>query len=801
MSNSYSLVYSQDGMITGTVIDNADSKPLEFARIRLFNSIDSSLIDGTISAINGQFKLIDVKYGQYYLDVNFIGYKANLISDLSLTKDKNQIFIDSIKLISSNELKGVEVVAEQRFSETKIDKKIFNADQSIASKGGTGLDLLKEIPSLTIDENDNILIRGDANITVLVDGRPISMNASDFLKQIPASAIDKIELITNPSAKFDPEGMSGIINIVMKKNKMKGFNGNIHTNFGYGSLPKMSTGIGINYRNSKINLYANYNYSYRKMWFGGSLKRDVLLADSSWNRLRSEDLGGRLNTSHYVKAGFDYFINDKNTFYLSGTVYKGYNLGGREINYQDLNSSLVVSSFSDRIGEIDVESQSFGFNTGWQKTFKESGHTLDIDLNYNNSPSLAFEDLSHLFYNDFQEQYLSNYQSTRDEKDKDILLGKIDYTLPINDSLILEAGFHYTNRNANTLFHSQSGNVLELLEDDFNLNNEFDYNQVTYATYFTLGKQFNKLGTKIGLRVEQTETQSLLINTNQAFDNDYLKFFPSVHLSYKLTETSELMASYSKRINRPETYQLNPFSNFSDVLTLEKGNPFLKPEIIHVNEISYLKYWKKMNISSTVYYRLITDLIRRNLSYEGVVSTVDYRNLGKSSLTGTDLTLTYLPVKGVRIISSSSLWITSTKEVEFTNGERINYIGFNTSLRGSVQFKKGYSAQVWASFSPRQDVLQGFITPNYGGGIAVSKQVLKKRGNISLSATDILNTRQFTFVSQGISNYYFKSQRGWESRVVYLSFRYNFGKMVKGQEKRKSKNNGSNDEKSIPDMQ
>ncbi len=796
---STTYLYGQTGSISGSIFDQSDKTPMEFTRVALY-STDSVLVNGTISQQNGNFKIDKVPFGKYYLDVKFIGYQAKHINNIELKKGASNITLDPFFLKPGHELIDVEVTAEKQFSETRIDKKIFNADQSLATNGGTGLDLMREIPSVTVDENDNILLRGNGNVTILIDGRPISMSAKDLLKQFPASAIEKVELITNPSAKYDPEGMSGIINVVLKKNKLKGFNGNVRTNFGYGTLPKASGGVGLNYRNSKLNVYSNYNYNYRQMWFGGNQTRDILLGDTLWDRLRTEDLGGRVNTSHFGRLGFDYFLNDNNTIYLSGSMNKGTNLGKRDIDYDNVDSDEVSLYHSSRNGEIDSPSENYVFNAGWQKTFQKPGHTMDIDLNYNTSSRMSDENLSHDFYDVNDVKYLSTYQNTIDENDNSVLLGKLDYTLPITDSLTIESGFHYTSRLSAQSFYSASGTDPNQLSADVNLNNSFNYDQNTYAAYFTIGQQFRKIGVKVGLRGEQTETLSKLINTSETFVNDYFELFPSAHVSYKTKKNSEFQLSYSKRINRPRMHQLNPFSNYSDPLTLDRGNPFLRPEIIHVNELSYLKYWKKFNVNATVYYRLITDLMRRNLSYNGAISEVTFENLGKSTLSGGDLNLTYTPGKGIRIMSNSSVWVTSTDEEEFTGGERTYYVGFNSTLRASRQFKNGLTTQLWASYSPRSKVIQGYIAANYGGGIGLSKRILKKKGNVGLSIYDILKTRRFAFDSDNLGDYNFTTERRWESRTIYVSFSYNFGKMTRGKQKRQSKENGSGDDIDVPGM-
>ena len=256
--------------------------------------------------------------------------------------------------------------------------------------------------------------------------------------------------------------------------------------------------------------------------------------------------------------------------------------------------------------------------------------------------------------------------------------------------------------------------------------------------------------------------------------------------------------SYSRRINRPELDQLNPFTNYSDPLVLETGNPFLKPEIIHVQELSYMKYWKKFNINTTVYYRLITDLIRRELSYDGVQSLVTNSNLGKSHLSGGDLIMTYTPIKGMRLVSSTSVWNTSTKDPEVTNGTMQHYTGLYTSLMASYMVKGGWMFQLWGSHSPTAKVIQGRILRNYGGGFAIQKRLMKDKLTVNVSVYDILKSRWFAFESYDLGDYQMTSIRRWESRSVYLSLTYNFGKMIEGKERRENNSGGIGDDVDVP---
>ncbi|MBL7899349.1 MAG: TonB-dependent receptor, partial [Crocinitomicaceae bacterium] len=593
--------------VTGKIADSGDKTPIEFATVTVFNQADSSLTGGTVTDSTGFFMVENLAAGTYYVKMSFIGYGVLYLNDVLLNAENPEHNLGEQLLKVSGELGTVDVVTNQSVFETKIDKKVFNADQNLTSRGGNGLDLLRQIPTITVDENDNIQLRGDGNVTVLIDGRPSSMPANQLLRQIPASAIEKVEIITNPSAKYDPEGVSGIINIVMKKSKMNGFNGTLDTSFGYGIYPKSNSTLSLNYRNSKINIFSNYSFYYGQTWFGGELERDVLLPDSTWDRLRSDDYGERKNTYHTGRVGLDYFANDKNTFYLTANMDYGTNYGNRLMNYNNVGAGEELLYRSQRNGEIQAPSYNYVYTAGWQKSFDNPDHTLFVDLNYSSMKFTGDEWLWHKYYNVFDSLTNTNYQHTLDATYNQTLLGKIDYIWPVNDSTTFEAGFHFTQRIADNDFFSESAGDDEIYTTDTNITNHFRYLQNTFAPYVTFARQFKKLGAKFGLRAEPTLTLAEMVTTNEQFEQNYFQLFPSAHLSYNFNDYTILQLSYSRRINRPELDQLNPFTNYSDNLTLETGNPFLKPEIIHVNELSFMRYWEKFNVNATGYFRVIND--------------------------------------------------------------------------------------------------------------------------------------------------------------------------------------------------
>lgn len=790
---------AQTSSISGVVLDDSDSLKVEFASVILFSSVDSTMVDGIITNSDGFFVLEGIPDGTYYLKVKFIGYELLFIENLKLNADNPTVNLGVLTLKPSA-LAAIEVTGNASVFEVKIDKKIFNAEKSMISKGRNGLDFLRQIPTISVDQNDNILLRGDANVTVLIDGRPTALPANQLLKQMSASLIEKVEIITNPSARYDPEGTSGIINIILKREDTVGFNSTINGTLGYGIFPKIDGGINLNYRNKKLNIYGNYAAYFQKHW-SRDIQNVSSISDSIYDGLRSNEYYENTSMAHNGSIGLDYFLNDYNTFYLSGSryIYEADYLGNVEFLDMDINEGL--QSRSNRLMNIDTPGSGFTLNTGWQKNFKKEGNTLDLDLNFNQSDNPERELYTHDYFDNANNLLTTNYQRTDNYYLYQTLLGKLDYVINIDSSIQIETGFHFTGRYSNLKLDSRSALADGVFTPDTNISNQFDYDQETYAPYFSLSKQFKKVGLKAGVRAEQTFTDGFLITTDEKFEDDYFKLFPSVHLSYTTEKNSEFQISYSKRINRPEYDQLNPFNGFWDLYTIERGNPDLRPEIIHVNELNYIKFWEKFNISGSIYYRYITNLIRRKLSNDGVYSLIQYVNLGTSSLSGGDVSIAYMPIDKLRIMATTTIWNSSTKDNELTNGERESFFGFFNNFYITYKAKKGFSFETWGSYSPKVTTFQGEFKSYYTFGLGIGKQIFNEKGSINFTCNDILKSQHFTFISAPTPNYNFYSKSTMETRTFFLTFSYSFGKIVDGKNRRFGDQNDGSDSIITPDIE
>ncbi len=770
--------------ITGKIVDN--NQPVSYATVSVLSLPDSALVTGAISDDEGVFEITGIKKGNYVLKIDFLGY-SSLYKNIGEIKSNTNVGSISLRQ-NAKKLDAVTITGQQRIMEVQIDKKVYNVDKDPSATGATGLEVLQNAPSVDVDVDGNISLRGDEGVNILVNGRPLNISAKQFLEQTPAANIEKIEVITNPSAKYNPEGTTGLINIILKKNSQRGLNGSVSTSLGYGFYAKNNNSINLNYRVNKINAYVNVGNNNSKRGSGGTTERSFTLAnDSSNNQFIDED-NYRINQGFNIKSGLDYFLNDKNVLYVSASTNSGDNEGLSKMNsfFYD-NSGENLNSYSNRESNSDSENSSYNLNAGWQKKFQKEGHTLDLDLNYSEDNSNSFEDNEETFKNgsDASIQRISKTQQ-KENSNGSLFFAKLDYALPINDSLKFEAGLNYTNNvpefGLERFNYNDSLNAFEL---DQNSSNTFGFTRNILAFYSTLSYKQNKWGYKLGLRAENT-TRDTKLASGENFNKKYLSFFPSGYVSYQASKITTIQASYSRRLQRPRLWQMNPFVSSSDPYNTRNGNPDLNPEFINIYELGATNYWKKFSLTSTVYHRQTNDLIRRyiTLSDDGV-NNVSYKNQSESSAYGAEFILGYTPNKKFRANINFNSWINKFVLDSTDQGGNNTLKSYNINSMASYKFDIGLSVQANIRYNARYRVQQGVIDPRYGLDLSARMPVLNKKGTIAVRATDVLNTRNFAFRSQDL-DYEFDILRKWETRVVYVSFTYNFGKQFKGREQRRS---------------
>ncbi|MBE0654894.1 MAG: outer membrane beta-barrel protein, partial [Bacteroidales bacterium] len=568
----------KQGVITGIIMDDDNDSPLEFTSVAVFSKLDSSLITGSISGPDGQFRLTGIPFGQYYMVANFMGYEKKFIDNIAVTKEQRLVNLGELSLqLTANELDEVEIIADIAHVEYKIDRKVINVSQDINAATGTAADVLQNTPSVSVDIDGNVSLRGSGNFTVLMDGKPTSLSGSDALQQIPASAIRNIEIITNPSSKYDPDGMAGITNIVSKKNALNGFSGIFNATAG--TNDKYSTDFLLSYRTEKLNFFGGLNYSDNNYLGGIYSSReflnnpsDFVIIDGSRNRLRA---------GFEVKGGFDYNLTDSDIISFSAEVGNSES-GSRGIQrmrkYNEMlsyDNYFISNNFSDRTRDY------YDLNLSYTKNFDNQEHKLVLmgyasnEIGLDSDIQTEYPADSDYIINEF---YLPQRIRTGEDGDEIEFRFQADYTRPIGEEGRLEAGYQaridkereiYTFEEYDPDFNEWS------INDDYTNGNNFYRN--IQALYTTFGNQFGQFQYQLGLRGEYTDRQ---IESDQGGEESMIRridIFPTFHVSRAFKKNHQLMVSYSRRINRPGGWYLEPFTNYMNSTTLRKGNPGLLP--------------------------------------------------------------------------------------------------------------------------------------------------------------------------------------------------------------------------------
>lgn len=768
--------------IEGRVLDAQSKRPVEFATVSLMRLRDSSIVSGHSTDEEGRFVLEELPPGKMFLRIDFLGYASHTIEEISLRPDKPKLKLDDIMLGSTDaELDIAEVVAEQPTMRMAIDRKIFDVERSALAAGGTALDALKNLPMLQVDSEGNIFLRGQA-VNVLIDGRPINVTGEDrraLLEQIPASMIKNVEVITSPSAKYDPEGVGGLINIVLKKNKLEGFSGTISGTVGT-IFDKYSGSASLNIRQRKWNAGISYSYNYNQTWSEMRNSRTLSLPNDASSRLEQARRGDNIRDYHFVRLNAEYNFTDKTSWSLSGGVGPGGRGRRGELFYDNFDGQDAwLSSFS-RADTIQREGfWSFG-TMALKHKFDDEGHELDFSVQTRLFGGVNEELYSQ--YDNFLNRERIDFEPVSRERVNSENLGgfvsaMLDYMRPGKQKKgKLELGSKLTYRFRDNLFLAENL-VNDVFVYDSLRSNDFSYDEQIYAIYATYGYKFGeKWAAQGGIRLEQTFMRSELITTGETFNNDYFSWFPSLHLTYKPSVQHAFQGSFSRRIERPNGWRLNPFPSYSDPLNLRQGNPFLRPEFVNAAELSHNYYSKKGAVSTTGFYTFATDLVTRvRTALPNDVVRNGYENLASRQTAGLEIVGSYSLIKNLRLnFSARGSYVQMDGSNLRNELDNSFWEGF-FSLGLNYEWGEGWSAQGFGSFAPPSQDLQGRSFGGVYSSFALSKRIQKK-WTLSMRMEDpFFAQRSNGFFIDGAIE---QSNRSWsETRVFYLTVAYNFGKM------------------------
>lgn len=763
-----------DGTITGGVYDKSSGTAVEFATVMVKNAKDS-IIQGSVTDKNGTFEFHGLPYGKYKVSYSFVGFYKIETQPFQLNSKQNKVNLGKLYITeTSKTLEPVEVVGQRSTFVNSIDRKTFNVGQDLMSKSGSVSDLMMNIPSVQVDVDGNVSLRGSGNVTILIDGKPSAMmklNSAAILQQMPANSIEKIEIITNPSAKYKPDGTSGIINIILKKDKDLGFNGNFTVNIG--NDDRQNFNVMANYNPGKLNIYGSFGIRHDNRTRINNLTSTTYDSLNLATHSKTYSIGVSKPLYYIGSAGFDYKLNTKNKIgasfnynsrYQQQTDHSIYLLQDNSLNtLTDYNRDRVLPEL-----ESDLELNSF-----YQHSFNKEGHELNV--NYVMSISREKED----------NYYTNTYRTPVRPNGKDNMFYhhantesqfSVEYTLPIADNSKFEAGYLWESFNNNMDLKRDTLNfVLNSWKRDVLRSNQFirsDNNHVLYATY---EKEIGKLGFLVGVRGEQTFCTSNLVTLDSIIKSQYTRLYPTLHLSYKLMDVHELQLNYSHRIRRPDDEELNPFPEYQDLNNIRAGNPNLKPEDIHSFELGYQFKKEATTFLSTLYYRSkynsITSIIK-NLGNNVFMSTL--QNLDKSQSAGFELILSTSLGKFATLNLATNTFYNTIDAAALGFSNIKSNISWTANGNVSFNLTKSTFWQITSNYTGETLTPQGKRLPAFVMNTGLKQEIFKKKAALILTISDIFNSNRNSYIIDSPDLYRYEIRKR-SSQTIYLGFTYNFG--------------------------
>ncbi len=763
----------KNGKIKGVVIDSETKTPMEYANVSVYRKQDSKLVTGGIANEAGVFEISELPLGAFYVEAEFIGFDKKTINDIKILPNSQTIDMGTITLdVSHQQVGTVDVVAERSRIEYKIDKKVINVANDINATGGTAVTALENTPSVEVDIDGNVSLRGSSNFTVLIDGRPSVLSGSDALKQIPSSAIENIEIITNPSVKYDPDGMAGIINVVMKKNVLSGMNGIVNVNIGTGD--KYGADLMLNYKTKKYNLFLGGNWNDETDYGDMSILRETYRNDTTTflntNGRRNMARGGSK-----IKAGIDYYITDKTTVTLSTDLgnynYDSYG-GGNIRKYEQpgtLNIYSVQNNSSIRKGDY------VSTNASFQTKFDESGmHKLEGTFTYNNRNSNDNEAIDES-ESDASYRQTTNYLSrviTEENGISNDYRFKLDYTLPLKDGAKFEAGFQSRmEREQEDLNFKNYDPATKTFVNNALFTSDMDFSEDIHAVYSTYSGKLSGIQYQLGLRGEYNNRSIDHSKASKPYTLERFDYFPSAHFSYELADKSQFMTSYSRRINRPGGRDLDPFPNYMNQYTIRTGNPELKPEYTDSYEISFMKKLGTSFVSVESFYRTTNDLMTRIQTIKDGIYYMSMDNLNRDYSIGGEIMGNINVTKWLLVNTSFSLYNYQLKGELFGKSIDKQSTNYSGRLNSTIKFSPDSRLQLTGFYRGPSVSAQGDMKAMIFTNLAYRHDFMDKKLSATVSVRDLFGTGKYEGTSYGDDfKSTFKMQR--EPRVVMLTLSY-----------------------------
>lgn len=774
MMTVVSFAQTKMGQVTGSIQDNANHG-LPFVTIEIYTKGEvQDLISGGMSDENGKFIVDEVPFGEYEFVITAIGF-ADKVMDLKVSGSKTDLGI--IKLGDEIvQLEGAEIRAETSQYRTEIDKRVIDVGKDLVSAGADAASVLNNIPSVSVDqETGQISLRGNENVKVMVDGKPSNIPANQLLKQLPSNAIAKVEIITNPSAKYEPEGNSGILNIITHKNKRKGYNVGLDLGMTYGDHLRNNGSINANINTGNFNFFGNYNANLGKRRFHGTVENFDTGLDQYFDVMDESN-------SQLYKVGFDWFIGEKSALTIYTSQFFSDETGLASSDVDDRNNNLWYSNISD----VDSYYKNRDLSLNFKQDFGKEDHNIVLDAIYSKSTSDDFRDYDNEFPN-FNDPQL--YAETRKGGNENIRVN-LDYTNQIVDGGKIEAGLQFRQENNDSRMISTQ-TIVGLYSIAFTPDIAYDFQRNIYSAYVNYGQKFGKFGMQLGVRAEQVEENSdfaVAPSTVGNFNNDYMEFYPSAFFTYDITEKGQLSLNYSRRVDRPSVYQLTPVPEWSTATMQSIGNPNLKPQFTNSFELGYLQRFKGGNLNATVFYRKVNDVIFRYMEmdqYDPRIMNQIFINYDDSESFGIELSANYRPVKWWNINASFDVF----QNQFYMGDEEETGTPWNARVNNNITLTKNLSLQNFFMYRGAFKFIQGEMQPMWRLDLGARYTFMDGKASFTARVSDIFKTfhaeAHIDYPNRGIGQF------NWESNTLFVGFTYNFGGDVRKRNLKQETNNAA----------
>ncbi|AXG74845.1 TonB-dependent receptor [Flavobacterium arcticum] len=815
--------------ITGKIIEQETKQPLEFATVTI-QTTDNVTVNGGLTDVNGEYN-IDVPPGTYNIKFDFISFESSVISNKEVSSNIN-LGVTAMAP-DATLLNEVEIVAERSTVDIKLDKRVYNVGKDMIVKGGSVSDVLDNVPSVTVDVEGNVSLRGNESVTILIDGRPSSLagsNIAEVLRVLPADSVEKVEVITNPSARYDAEGGGGIINIVLRKGKANGFNGSIVASTGIPDNHGISA--NLNYRSDNYNLFSNLGYNYRNS--PGNYFTDAEYFDEDGNTasfVNEKRDNERKRKGYNASFGMDLFLNKSTTWTNSISLRNSNGDNPTDTYYDYYTADGTYDKTRYRFNLEDEEDKNIQFSTNLVKKFNEDGHELSINGSFAKSTDYETAQIDDVVLGTTTPDIDNTYQRTLNDEDEKRGLVQADYVLPFGEGSQFEAGYRgsFVDLTTNAKTETLESNAWII---DPNYTSLLEYKENVHALYMQYGSKFGKFSYLLGLRWEDSDIEVNLLSNDNYNNKKYNNFFPSAFLTYEFIEGTSASISYSRRINRPRGRFINPFSSLASNINIFTGNPDLNPSMTDAFDLGFLKKWDKITFSTSAYINVTNDsfqfvrresgdfvtqtvggadIIDENNEVVEVVDGADIRtpvilttpiNLAKEYRFGFEFNINYTPYRWWRLNSNFNFFrneidgdYTYTDfqgDVVTQNFDNTNYSWF-TRINSKVNLPLKIDWQLNADYRGPRKNAQSDYKGIFSANTAISKDVLKERATISLNVSDIFNSRKRKLNSSlaQVDSY---TEMQWRERQVTLSFTYRFNTKKNDKEQRGSQQGEGSDD-------